>query len=196
MCKTSTPTSRSTTTPLRSAIRPARILGVDPGSLVTGWGLVESVSNRCRLVDCSVIRTEGKNCTLAERLSRLYAELEAVVRAAEPSAAAVESPFHGANARSALQLAHARGVVLAVLGAAGVSVAEYTPATVKKSVTGDGRAGKEQVRRMVSHLLGRVRLGGSRDLSDALAVALCHAAAAPRIEALRRAEGGRRPGMA
>lgn len=193
-CKTSTPTSKSTTTRPRSETRPLRILGVDPGSRVTGWGLVESVANRCRLLDCDVIRTDGRDAPLAERLSRLYAELDAVVRGAGATAAAVEAPFHGANARSALQLAHARGVVLAVLGAAGVSVTEYSPATVKKSVTGDGAAGKQVVRRMVSRLLGRARLRGSSDLSDALAVALCHAAAAPRVEALRRAEGGRRPG--
>jgi crossover junction endodeoxyribonuclease RuvC len=163
-----------------------RVLGVDPGSRVTGWGLVECVAGRCRLVASDVIRI-GPDADLADGLALLYTRLDVVVRSIEPTSAAVESPFHGANARSALRLAHARGVVLAVLGAAAIPVAEYSPATVKKSVTGDGRAGKDQVRRMVSHLLGHVRLGSPRDLSDALAVALCHAAVAPRLEAMRRA---------
>jgi crossover junction endodeoxyribonuclease RuvC len=163
-----------------------RILGVDPGSLVTGWGVLESVAGRCTLVDSDVIRIDHE-LPLADGLALLHARLVRVVDDVRPASAAVEAPFHGANARSALKLAHARGVVLAALGAAGVPVAEYTPATVKKSVTGDGRADKEQVRRMVSHLLGRVRLGRTRDLSDALAVALCHAAVAPRLAALERA---------
>jgi crossover junction endodeoxyribonuclease RuvC len=164
-----------------------RILGVDPGSHVTGWGLVASEPSGLQLLESDVIRI-GAGIALSDGLALLYSRLESVVRRIEPTAAAVEAPFHGVNARSALRLAHARGVVLAVLGAAAIPVAEYTPATVKKSVTGDGRAGKEQVRRMVSHLLGRARLGGGRDLSDALAVALCHAAIAPRLEALRRAD--------
>lgn len=96
------------------------------------------------------------------------------MRRIQPSSAAVEAPFQGANARSALQLAHARGVILAVLACAGVEVTEYTPAMVKKSVVGNGRAPKEQVQWMVSRLLALSRPTGSSDASDALAVALCH----------------------
>ncbi len=107
-----------------------------------------------------------------------------------PAVAAVETPFHGPGARSALQLAQARGVILAVLAAAGVQVAEYTPTAVKKAVTGNGRAGKEQVRSMVCHLVGMQDSGQSHDISDAIAVALCHLTTARFREAVDRAESG------
>jgi crossover junction endodeoxyribonuclease RuvC len=107
---------------------------------------------------------------------RLQQELSDLVERLRPTCAAVESPYHGANARSAFQLAQARGVVLAVLAGAGVEIAEYSPATVKKAVTGNGRAPKAQVRAMVGQLLGRPGIDVSDDLADALAVALCHGA--------------------
>ena len=98
---------------------------------------------------------------------------------AQSSCAAVESPYLGVNARSALQLAQARGVALAVLAGAGLEVLEYTPATIKKAVTGNGRATKEQVRMMVGQLLRQPRARvETHDQSDALAVALCHASSA------------------
>ena len=149
------------------------MLGVDPGSQRTGWGVVGGSPARPRVLDCGLIDL-GRRLAFAERLSRLQSELEKIVRRLEPTSAAVEAPFHGASARSALQLAHARGVVLAVLAGAGVTVAEYSPATVKKSVTGSGRAGKEQVSRMVGQLLDESSVHWAHDLSDALAVALCH----------------------
>jgi crossover junction endodeoxyribonuclease RuvC len=106
----------------------------------------------------------------------------------------VESPFHGPNARAALQLAHARGVVLACLGQAGIQVAEYSPATIKKAITGTGKADKEQVQAMVRRLLGNPA-DESRDVSDALAVAYCHLASSGFAAASRRAGPvGARPG--
>jgi len=149
-----------------------RILGVDTGSTATGWGLLVGSSSRPRLIDCGVLRLSDKH--FAQRLARLQTDFERVVEEASPTVAAVETLFHGANARSALQLAHARGVILAVLARAGVGVSEYTPATVKQSVTGSGRADKEQVRAMVMHLLGLDLSKQPADLSDALAIALCH----------------------
>jgi len=152
-----------------------RILGVDPGSRTTGWGLIGGTSGKPRLLDAGTIRLGTKE-TLDRRLWRLQQDLEALVRRIRPTAAAVESPYFGANARSALQLAHARGVILAVLAGSGTEVVEYTPATVKKAVTGNGHAPKEQVRSMVERLLGSCAGDAPDDLSDALAVALCHAA--------------------
>lgn len=111
---------------------------------------------------------------LAERLDVLYTELSQVVERLSPGFAAVEAPFHGVSARSSLQLAHARGVILAVLGRAGVPVAEYAPAAVKVSVTGNGRAEKTQVQAMVTRLLPAVDRDLPHDTYDALAVALCH----------------------
>ena len=150
-----------------------RVLGIDPGSLCTGWGVVAGSPHSPSMVDCGEIRL-GSSKPLSERLSQLRIELEEVVRRFEPEAAAVETPFHGANARSALRLAHARGVVLAVLGGLGIPVSEYTPATVKQSVTGNGRAEKGQVEIMVTRLLSLERPPGGADRADALAIALCH----------------------
>jgi crossover junction endodeoxyribonuclease RuvC len=152
-----------------------RILGVDPGSLITGWGLIGGTAGRPAWLDAGVIRLGTPTNDLADRLCRLQREMEQLVLRAQPTCAAVEAAYHGVNARSALHLAHSRGVVLAVLAGAGLEIHEYTPATVKKAVTGNGRAPKEQVRTMVGHLLRRSLPPASGDLSDALAVALCHA---------------------
>jgi crossover junction endodeoxyribonuclease RuvC len=111
---------------------------------------------------------------MPERLARLHAAILSVVGEHVPSEAAVEAPFHGVSARSALQLAHARGVVLAALGSSGLVVFEYSPATIKKAVTGNGRAEKQQVEAMVSKLLAGGGTPGRSDIADAIAAALCH----------------------
>lgn len=163
----------------------ARILGVDPGSRFTGWGVIGGTPSKPTRIAGGVIQL-GSRLPLAERMVLLRSELELVVARHELSSAAVEAPFHGNNARSALTLAHARGVVLAVLAGAGLPVHEYSPATVKKSVTGNGRAGKEQVRTMVFRLLNSARDEDSTDLSDAWAVALCHASHSQLVQRLSR----------
>lgn len=150
-----------------------RVLGVDPGSIATGWGLVGGSAARPVLLDAGVIRLAAR-AAFADRLHLLRSEFEGLLLRLEPSEAAVEAPFHGTNSRAALQLAHARGVVLAALGGAGVPVAEYAPATVKKAVTGSGRAEKLQVQRMIGRLLDLPTPPANTDEADALAVALCH----------------------
>lgn len=171
---------------------------MDPGSLTTGWGLIGGSINRPELLECGLVRLRGDD--FAARLAKLKGEFEDLVDRLQPDSAAVESPFHGANARSALQLAHARGVVMAVLAAAGVEVAEYTPAVVKKAVTGNGRATKPQVRAMVFRLLAAPARDTASDLSDALAVALCHSASRAFAARLPRPAAAsprpRRPGGA
>lgn len=152
-----------------------RVLGVDPGSVTTGWGLVGGTAFQPALLECGALRL-GAASSFAERLHRLRTEFDALLERLEPTHAAVESPFHGVNARAALQLAHARGVVLAALGGAGIDVVEYSPATVKKAVTGEGRAEKIQVQAMVSRLLRPGTAVTDPDAADALAVALCHLA--------------------
>jgi crossover junction endodeoxyribonuclease RuvC len=137
-------------------------------------------------VACGVLRARRAEAPLATRLAGLKRDLERLLPRLQPCVAAVETPFHGASARSALFLAHARGVILAVLADAGVEVAEYSPAAVKKAVTGNGRADKEQVAAMVGRLLGETVAGRSRDLSDALAVALCHQACSRYGDAVGR----------
>lgn len=163
-----------------------RILGIDPGSQTAGWGLLAGTPTDPRIVDCGQVVLGAKD-PLPVRLARLQVEFQALIARLEPTEAAVETPFHGASARSSLQLAHARGAILAVLGRIGLPVSEYTPASVKKSVTGNGRAGKEQVSVMVARLLGVETTDRSHDVNDALAVALCHLSTANYLAAVGRA---------
>jgi len=151
-----------------------RILGVDPGLNRCGWGVIVADGARLSFVACGVI-TPAKDQTLAQRLCDLQRGLAAATEAHEPQAAAVEETFVNANPRAALALGQARGAALAALALAGLPVAEYAPAQIKKGVVGVGRADKEQVAFMVRRLLpaaGAV----SADAADALAVALTHAA--------------------
>jgi crossover junction endodeoxyribonuclease RuvC len=124
--------------------------------------------------------------SLAARLADLHEGIVAVVQLHTPSEAAVEAPFHGISARSALVLAHARGVVLAVLGTSRMPVHEYSPATIKKAVTGNGRAEKAQVESMVSRLVPGDGHRLRPDVADAVATALCHLFAAATADALSR----------
>ena len=128
---------------------------------------------RPRLEQSGLIRLRRSD-SFPKRLRSLQRAIEQLVDQIRPDLACVEAPFHGASARAALLLAHARGVVLAVLAAAGVEVVEYAPAAVKKAVTGNGRADKEQVAAMVFKQVGEDLRAHPHDLSDALAVALCH----------------------
>src|SRR5438046_3083271 len=125
-----------------------RVLGLDPGSRATGWGCVVVAGSRCRLLACGRIQPPPGE-PLAQRLSHLARELLAVVARWQPAVAVLEEPFHGVNTRSLIVLAQARGALLATLAAHQVAIEEYSPAEVKSAVTGNGRAGKEQVARMV-----------------------------------------------
>jgi len=147
-----------------------RILGIDPGSYATGWGAIEGGAAVPSLVECGLIRLP-RTGPFPVRLHALHDAVAELASRLEPDVACVEAPFHGINARSGLQLAHARGVVLAALGAAGVPVEEVAPASVKRAVTGNGRASKEQVQAMVRRVFVRAGEFASEDVSDALAVA-------------------------
>lgn len=162
-----------------------RVLGIDPGSVKTGWGVLDGPASRPRLVAGGLIRL-GSDQAFAHRLHRLRNDLEELIAVHTPEVAAVESLFHGKSASSSLKLAHARGVILSVLAGAGLSVCEYTPATVKKAVTGSGRADKQQVRLMVARFVDSRAAAFGSDVTDALAVALCHAASAGFAAAVAR----------
>jgi len=151
-----------------------RVLGVDPGSRRCGYAIVD-VDDRgnCRYVECGVLGA-AEEAPLEERLGEIARDLSGVIEEFRPAELAVEDVFHGVNPRSALALAHARGAVFAVAGMAGLRVHSYAPAVVKKTVTGHGRANKEQVARMVQTLVG-LRSPPRADAADALAVALAHA---------------------
>lgn len=147
------------------------VLGIDPGSHATGYGVIET-SPAVRLLDGGVIRT-GKDDSLAARLLEIHQGLGEVFARHAVAAMAVENLFNAKNARSSLILGHARGVILLAGAEAGLDVAEYAPREVKQALTGNGNAAKEQVRFMVMRLLG-LQEEPPMDMSDALAVALTH----------------------
>ncbi len=150
-----------------------RLLGLDPGLQHTGWGLVESRGNRLTHIANGAISTNPKN-SLADRLVQLHDGLQAILTDYQPHSVAVEETFVNKNPTSTLKLGQARGVVMLAGALAGLSVAEYTPNHVKKSVVGVGHADKKQVDAMVRVLLPGVKINGA-DAADALAVAICHA---------------------
>ncbi len=152
-----------------------RILGVDPGSITTGFGVVDYERGRLSLVEQGAISTI-RGAGLPRRLARIHEEIVAVIRRTSPAAIAVESPFAGHNTRSLIQLAHARGVILLAAEEARLEIFEYSPRSVKSAVVGFGGAEKEQVAKIVRMLLpGCAALKMSTDASDALAIAICHA---------------------
>jgi len=150
-----------------------RVLGLDPGLRVTGWGIIEVAGNRLSHLADGVIRSDA-DLPLAERLAQLHRGVQAVIGRWAPEEAAVEQTFVNKNPESTLKLGQARGAVLLAPALAGLPVAEYSPASVKQAVVGTGRAAKEQVGMMVRTLLPGCPVE-SPDAADALAVAICHA---------------------
>ena len=148
------------------------ILGLDPGSLHTGYGLIECRSGSARAVAAGRWSAPSK-LGVADRLRILAGGLEELLERSRPDFAALEKPFHGVNSRSVIVLAEARGALLLTLARSGLRVEEYSPAEVKSAVTGNGRADKTQVARMVRLLLGLAAGAFPADATDALAVALC-----------------------
>jgi len=151
-----------------------RILGVDCGSRITGYGVIESDGLRHRLIEAGTIHT-SERVSMEQRLCSIGRRLREVIAEFKPDCAAVEDVFFSANARSAIKLAETRGVVLFVLADHGLAVGEYSPATVKQSVVGYGKAEKGQVQFMIPSLLDLDGPIASADAADALAVAICHA---------------------
>jgi crossover junction endodeoxyribonuclease RuvC len=151
------------------------ILGIDPGSLKTGWGVIRLQGNRLSAVEFGVIRMKSTQ-PFDERLSIIAEGIGDVLRRQIPDSAAMEGIFQSTtkNMQSALKLGQARGAALVTVSTSGLRVAEYPPAEVKKALTGSGRADKVQVREMVRGLLG-IRGAVPEDAADALAVAVCHA---------------------
>lgn len=151
-----------------------KILGIDCGSERTGYGVIETDGRRRhQLLISGVIRTSAKQ-PFEVRLRTIHDGLRDILREFEPHAVAVEAVFAAVNPRSALRLAHVRGVALLAAAESDLPVGEYSPLEVKGSVVGYGKASKDQVRMMVCSLLGTTEVNGSHDASDALAVALCH----------------------
>lgn len=150
-----------------------RILGIDPGSRATGYGVIEKRGNRLQFVTCGVIRVDGR-MSFPERLKAIYDGLHEVIAEQNPFCAAVEDMFVAVNPKSALKLGHARGVAVLAAIQHGLAVRDYTPRMIKQAVVGYGNADKQQVQQMVRVLL-RLSVSPSADAADALAVAICHA---------------------
>jgi crossover junction endodeoxyribonuclease RuvC len=161
-----------------------RIIGIDPGSRITGYGIIESTPGKQRVIAFGRIRTDAED--LSQRLLQIQNQLAEVLREYRPLEAAVEQVFVKRNATAAIVLGQARGVALCTAAAAGLSVCEYAATRIKQAVTGSGRAEKPQVQQMVKLLLKLAELPPT-DAADALAVALCHATMRGTLSAMARA---------
>ena len=166
-------------------LRSMRVFGIDCGTEVTGYGVVESDDTgrqpRLTMKAMGAIRLV-KSKTTAERLEQVYSELSAELERWKPDAVAIEEVFYSVNAKSALKLGQVRGVALLAAATQGLPVAEYAPLTIKSSVVGYGLAKKEQVQFMVARLLELAETPQPADAADALAIAICHIHTAQTLE--------------
>jgi crossover junction endodeoxyribonuclease RuvC len=151
-----------------------KILGIDPGTVVMGWGVIEGEDTDLALVDFGAI-TVAEKSPMGERLSRLYQELLKVVQLHKPDAVAVEQPFVAKNVRTALAIGRAQAIALLAAAINDIPTFEYTPAQVKQRVASYGASSKEQVQEMVRLQLNLAEVPQPNDAADALAVAICHA---------------------
>jgi crossover junction endodeoxyribonuclease RuvC len=165
------------------------ILGIDPGSVVTGYGVVACEGRERRLVDCGLLRP-GSDLPFPKRLLRIYDDLLRLVADSGPDEVAIEAVFHGANVKTLMKMCHARGAIMVALANSDLPVSEYAPREVKKAVVGRGNASKEQVQFMVRQLFGMEERPETYDVSDALAVALCHANRGPLVAGSEKTGGG------
>jgi len=162
------------------------VLGIDPGTAVLGYGVVEDGSGpHPNLVECGILRTQERD-PLPSRLRVLYDGVSALLARHDPDSLAVETAFYGRNVRTAVVLSHARGVILLAGELAGVRIAEYSPALIKKTIVGRGAALKPQVGYMVAQLLRLKSPPTPEDASDGVAVALTHLMIAARQAAFAR----------
>jgi crossover junction endodeoxyribonuclease RuvC len=150
-----------------------RVLGIDPGTAITGYAVVEETAGSLQMITLGVITTPAKT-PLPSRLQTIHNELKEIVAEYEPEAAAVEELFFSRNARTAMSVGHARGVILLALADSNLPIAEYTPMQIKQAVTGYGNADKHQVQEMVRMLLALSETPRPDDAADAAAVAICY----------------------
>jgi len=162
-----------------------KVLGIDPGTAILGYGVVESVPGRPgRLLECGVLTTRPRQA-LPARLRVIHDGVSALIARHHPDAVAVEAAFYAKNARTTMVLSHARGVILLAAEAAGLPIGEYSPAAVKKAITGRGSALKPQVAFMVQQLLRLKDRPSPADASDGVAIALTHLIVMARVPRVR-----------
>ena len=150
-----------------------RILGIDPGTIAMGYGVIESRDDKITLIDYGALTTPARS-PIGERLSYLYNQLMKIVSDCHPDVVAVEQPFIAKNVKSALAIGRAQAVALLAAANKGVPTYEYTPTQIKQRVTDYGASSKEQIQEMVKLQLGLAQVPQPNDAADALAVALCH----------------------
>lgn len=150
-----------------------RVLGLDPGTATTGYGVVDAIDGQLRMVACGVIATPAEDAP-AERLKSIYEQLTALLATYEPDTSGVEKLFFGRNITTAIRVGEARGVLLLALANAAIPVGEYSPPQIKEAVTGYGKADKTQMQLMVRQLLDLTETPRPDDAADALAVAITH----------------------
>lgn len=150
-----------------------KILGIDPGTVVMGYGIIDAVDDDITLIDYGALTT-AKNDTIGERLNHLYQGVLAIIRRHHPDAVAVEQPFVSKNVRSAMAIGRAQAIALLAAAGKGIPAYEYTPTQVKQRVANYGASNKEQIQEMVRLQLGLAEVPQPNDAADAIAVALCH----------------------
>lgn len=149
------------------------ILGIDPGTATTGFGVIQCADVEPKMLDYGCIETP-KNLPLAKRLNQIAADLDEIIAQWHPDNVAIEELFFSKNAKTAIPVAHARGSILQKLSEKGYEVYEYKPVKIKEAVCGYGKADKQQVQKMVQHILQMDDMPRPDDAADALAVAICH----------------------
>ncbi len=150
-----------------------RVLGIDPGTLTMGYGVIEAGDDEVALIDYGALSNPARS-PIGERLSYLYEELLKIICRYQPDVVAVEQPFVAKNARSALAIGRAQAIAILAAANKGIAIYEYTPAQVKQRVTNYGASSKEQIQEMVRLQLGLSEVPQPSDAADALAVAICH----------------------
>lgn len=150
-----------------------RVIGIDPGTAITGWGIVEGEGNELSLVACGVVTTPA-GTPLPQRLQSIYRELTTIIAQYRPDSSAIEELFFSKNAKTALAVGHGRGAAMLALANADLPIIEYKPLEVKQALTGHGGADKQQIQQMVKLLLGLADIPRPDDAADAVAVAICH----------------------
>jgi crossover junction endodeoxyribonuclease RuvC len=150
-----------------------KILGVDPGTTVLGYSIIEIHEDQIKLLYLDTINLNSKS-SHQTRLKEIFLQLQEVIETYLPEVMAIEAPFFGKNVQSMLKLGRAQGVAMAAAMTMGLEIAEYSPKKIKKAVTGNGNAAKEQVAAMLSHLIHKDVVNASLDATDALATAYCH----------------------
>jgi len=151
-----------------------KILGIDPGTVNMGFGVIEAGKNNTDLIDCGVLESPGRSSSIEERLSHFYGTLLRIIAHHQPDAMAIEQPFVAKNVKSALAIGRAQAVAMLAAAGNGIPVYEYAPTEIKQKVADYGASSKEQVQEMVKLQLGLPKVPQPSDAADAIAVALCH----------------------